>query len=154
MNIREAKDFLVQQTAQQASVENVPFSDLEKRMMYFTESDGMTEDPVELNNAFEAEYDTAEYETKIGKLMAHAYSRLKKENPQSVRAWDEAVQELRKGDNYILLLLRDSQNEVITSQKLFGPAFWKVLGLSVFLLVVALVVLVIMMHNAESGPHH
>jgi hypothetical protein len=154
MNIREAKDFLVQQTAQQASVENVPFSDLEKRMMYFTESDGMTEDPVELNNAFEAEYDTAEYETKIGKLMAHAYSRLKKENPQSVRAWDEAVQELRKGDNYILLLLRDSQNEVITCQKLFGRAFWKVLGLSVFLLVVALVVLVIMMHNAESGPHH
>ncbi|MGA3294463.1 MAG: hypothetical protein ABSE45_10835 [Candidatus Acidiferrales bacterium] len=34
MNTKQAKDFLVQQTAEQASVENVPLSDLEKRMMY------------------------------------------------------------------------------------------------------------------------
>jgi len=38
MHVREAKDFLVQQTAEQAALENVPLSDLEKRMMYFTES--------------------------------------------------------------------------------------------------------------------
>jgi hypothetical protein len=30
----EAKDFLVRQTAEQAIIENVPLSDLEKRMMY------------------------------------------------------------------------------------------------------------------------
>ena len=36
MRALEAKDFLVQQTAQQATLENVPLSDLEKRMMYFT----------------------------------------------------------------------------------------------------------------------
>ncbi|MGB2900309.1 MAG: hypothetical protein WBB89_13655 [Candidatus Acidiferrum sp.] len=38
MKVREAKDFLVAQTAEQASLEGVPLSDLEKRMMYFTES--------------------------------------------------------------------------------------------------------------------
>jgi hypothetical protein len=154
MRVREAKDFLVQQTTQQASIENVSFSDLEKRMMYFTESGGMTEDALDLNNAFEEEYDTAEYETKVGKLMAHAYSRIKKENPQSVRAWNEAVLELRKGDHYILLLLRDSSNDAATNQKLFSRSFWKMLGLSVFLIVVALAVIAVMMHNAESGPPH
>jgi hypothetical protein len=154
MNGREAKDFLVQQTAQQASIENVPFSDLEKRMMYFTEGDGMTEDPIDLNSAFEAEYDSAEYERKIGGLLAHAHSRLKKENPQSVRTWNEAVQELRKGDHYLLLLLRDSPNDLAAGQKLFGRSFWKILGLSVLLLIVALVVFMAMMHNAESRPRH
>ena len=39
MRIREAKDFLAQQTAEQAALENVPLSDLEKRMMYFTETE-------------------------------------------------------------------------------------------------------------------
>src|SRR5713101_9480648 len=37
MRVREAKDFLVAQTAEQAALEGVPLSDLEKRMMYFTE---------------------------------------------------------------------------------------------------------------------
>jgi hypothetical protein len=55
MRTREAKDFLVQQTAQQASLEKVPFSDLEKRMLYFTETGEVSEDPIELNNAFEVE---------------------------------------------------------------------------------------------------
>ena len=36
MQVREAKDFLVQQTAQQAQMEGVALSELEKRMMYFT----------------------------------------------------------------------------------------------------------------------
>jgi hypothetical protein len=37
MQVREAKDFLVQQTAEQAQVEGVALSELEKRMMYFTQ---------------------------------------------------------------------------------------------------------------------
>jgi hypothetical protein len=32
MRGREAKDFLVQQTAEQAAVDNVPLSNIEKRM--------------------------------------------------------------------------------------------------------------------------
>jgi hypothetical protein len=33
MKVREAKDFLVQQAVEQAALEHIPFSDLEKRMM-------------------------------------------------------------------------------------------------------------------------
>jgi hypothetical protein len=36
MNVREAKDFLVHQ-AEQAGLGSVPLSELETRMMYFTE---------------------------------------------------------------------------------------------------------------------
>jgi hypothetical protein len=39
LRVLEAKDFLVQQTAEQAALKNAPLSDLEKRMMSFTEVD-------------------------------------------------------------------------------------------------------------------
>jgi hypothetical protein len=100
----EAKDFLVQQTAEQAALENVPLSDLEKRMMYFTETDECPEDPIALNDAFEATYDTTEYEAKISNLMHHAYQRIRKENPETVRRWKEAMKQLSKGDHYLLIL--------------------------------------------------
>jgi len=52
-------------------------------MMYFTETDATScDNPVELNEEFEAQYDTAEYETKISRLVHHAYDRLKLEAPR------------------------------------------------------------------------
>ena len=108
MKVREAKDFLVAQTAEQAALEGVRLSDLEKRMMYFTEVEEMPEDPIKLNEEFEAEYDSDEYEAKISKLLHHAHARIKKENPQAARQWGEAILELRKGDHYILVLLNES----------------------------------------------
>jgi hypothetical protein len=105
MKTKEAKDFLVQQTTEQATRENLALSNIEKKMMYFTESDAAScENPVELNDQFEAEYDTAEYETKISRLLHHAYNRLKLEDPEGKRNWDQAISALRKGDHYFLVL--------------------------------------------------
>ena len=59
MQVREAKDFLVQQTAEQASLEGVP-------------SGYVPEDTTKLNDEFEAEYNTAEYEAKIARLTHDA----------------------------------------------------------------------------------
>lgn len=59
-------------------LDGVSLSDLEKRMMYFTESDDATEDAAQLNDEFEAEYETAAYEAKVSKLLHHAYARLKR----------------------------------------------------------------------------
>jgi hypothetical protein len=56
MNVREAKDFLVDQAAQQAAIDGVPLSDLEKRTMYSTEWDDRGGDPIALNEEFEAQY--------------------------------------------------------------------------------------------------
>jgi hypothetical protein len=105
MKTRQAKDFLVQQTTEQATREDIPLSDIEKKMMYFTESDtGSCDDPVKLNDEFEAQYETAEYEAKISRLLHHAYNRLKAEDPERRRNWDQAIRTLRKGDHYFLVL--------------------------------------------------
>lgn len=106
MNTKQAKDFLADQAAQQAALERTPFSDLERRMMYFTESDPVScDDPISLNEEFERKYDTAEYETKMSRLLSRAHKRLKDENVGGMVQWDEAISTLEQGDHYVLLLL-------------------------------------------------
>lgn len=105
MNAKEAKDFLVQQTAEQAALERVSLSDLEKRMMYFVENDPTScANPLELNDEFEAQYDTTEYEGKIARLLHHAYRRLKADDPERTRTWDDALRTLYNGDHYLPVL--------------------------------------------------
>jgi len=135
----EAKDFLVGQTAEQAALENAPLSDLEKRMMYFTEACECPEDPLALNNAFEAAYDTAEYEAKISKLMHHAYQRIRKENPETAGRWKEAIKQLSKGDHYLLVLEgpnyskeHPQERPPYDSLKLLGTAILVACAMAVF----------------------
>ncbi|GAC1674215.1 MAG: hypothetical protein NVS9B4_28370 [Candidatus Acidiferrum sp.] len=123
VNVRDAKDFLVQQATEQALLEGVSLTELEKRMMYFTESKDATEDPISLNEEFEAQYDTAEYEAKISRLLHHAYSRIKKENAETAQRWDEYIRLLRKGDHYILVMWDENEERPPhDSLKLFASA--------------------------------
>ena len=77
-------------------------------MMYFTETDECPEDPIALNHAFEAEYDTEAYEKKISLLMAQAYRRIRREGGEKLHLWNEAFHVLSQGDHYILLFWRQN----------------------------------------------
>lgn len=120
MSAKEAKDFLVQQTAEQATLEGISISDLEKRMMYFVENDSSScAKPLELNEEFEAQYDTERYEAKIASLLHHAYKRLKSEDPEKVRHWDSAIRTLSSGDHYLPVLWSTDAS----SEHPFGDTF-------------------------------
>ena len=149
MQVREAKDFLVAQTAEQATLEGVPLSGLERRMMYFTECEEMPEDPIKLNDEFEAEYDSDEYERKISKLIQHAYTRIKKENPEAACQWSEAIRELGKGDHYLLVLWGCE-----ASLRLFSPSSWKLVGIAILVLVILMIGFVAYLHYGDSKPSH
>jgi hypothetical protein len=135
MNTKQAKDFLVQQTTEQAALENISLSDIEKKMMYFTESDAAScDNPVELNEQFEAQYDTAEYEAKISRLLHRARLRLKEEDPERALDWDRSIRTLRKGDHYILVLWDvkpPSEHPVRDSLKLLGLGMLIAMGVLV-----------------------
>lgn len=108
---KQAKDFFVQQVAEQATLEQIPLSDIEKRMMYFTESDPSScSDPIGLNDEFESEHETSQYEAKMSRLLHHAYKRLKAENSEGRHYWDEAISTLEKGDHYLLVLWGQSRS--------------------------------------------
>src|ERR1700687_6051953 len=108
MRALEAKNFLVEQTAEQAALENVPLSDLEKRMMYFTETGECPEDSIALNDALDAEYDITTYEKKISWLRARAYRRIKRDNPKKLRLCNDAFGVLGKGDHSLLKFWRQT----------------------------------------------
>lgn len=138
MNTKQAKDFLADQVGQQAALDRTPFSDLEKRMMYFTESDPTScDDPISLNGEFEEKYDTAEYEAKVSRLLRRAYKRLKAENPIGKLQWDGAIAILERGDHYVLLLWRqassahDKTNDAGSKVVTFGGMF--VAGFFIFI---------------------
>src|SRR3954471_23291708 len=70
--VESAKQFLLNRLIQQASLDEIVLSDLEKRMFFFSE---LSANPDwEANEKFEAEYDDSEYEKKVAKLLRHAYS--------------------------------------------------------------------------------
>ena len=104
MNTKEAKDFLVWQTLEQACLDGVPLSDLERRMMYYMEGPEATEADTRLNEEFDAHFNTVEYERKIGSLLRHAYSRLQEKDPASAERWDACISLLAQGDHYLSVL--------------------------------------------------
>jgi hypothetical protein len=139
MNTKAAKDYLVQQTVEQAALEHVPLTDLETRMMYFTESDPAScADPIALNDEFEQEYDTPEYEAKMSRLLHHAYKRLKREDPERTRQWNAAIRVLERGDHYILVLWDSepsSDHPVRDFFKPFGIGLLIAVGLTIAIVV-------------------
>jgi len=62
------------------------------------------DDPLELIDEFEAQCNTTEYEAKMSRLLHHSYKRLKAENPERMRHWQEAMRLLSKGDHYLPVL--------------------------------------------------
>jgi hypothetical protein len=149
MKTKQAKDFLVQQTAEQAARESVPLSETEKKMMYFTESDATScDNPVELNEEFEAQYDTAEYETKSSRLIHHAYDRLKLEDPEGKRTWDQAIRTLRKGDHYFLVLW-----DIKPGSEHPTRDFFKLLGVGM-LIAVGVGITAIVSADSNIDTHH
>lgn len=106
MTNKEAKDFLVSEAIGQAALEGVPLSDIERRMLYFTESDPTTcPDPFSLNDKFESQVGhQSKYEAKLSRLFDHAHKQLRKENSAKLQMWSDAIQTLGKGDHYILIM--------------------------------------------------
>lgn len=104
MNAREALDFLVEQTLRQVQLDGGSLTELQRRMMYFTEGKDAVEDPATLNAEFEAENDTNFYEEQMGMLLYRTYERLKRNDPNAKALWDSAIRELEKGDYYFLVL--------------------------------------------------
>src|SRR5258706_1656353 len=136
LNTKEAKDFLVEQTVEQAVLEGVSIDDVEKRMMYFTESDAAScDNPIELNDEFEAEHERREYESKISRLLHHAYMRLKEENHERTRDWDQAMRTLRKGDHYLLVMVDQSRE---SGAAWWVPILWGI-GISILIFILGVV---------------
>jgi hypothetical protein len=115
---QRAKDFLISQIVEEAQRENVPLSEVERKMLYFTETEDTLPDIYEVNAQFNTEYDDAEYEKKIAGLLRNAFRRNRKESVEGERQWKRAVADLGKEDHYLNVMTDQS----LRSRSDFWPA--------------------------------
>jgi hypothetical protein len=140
---QRAKEFLISRVVEEAQRENVPLSEIERKMLYFTETEETLPDIYEVNAEFDSKYDGAEYEKKIAGLLRNALRRNRKESVEGERQWKHAVADLRKEDHYLLVMVDQS----------LQPAsdFWTVAMWSSVLVVCGLVAITLWHYLDDKG---
>lgn len=105
MDSNTAKEFLISRVVEEAKTEGIPLTEIEKKMLYFTESYPTPFDVYEVNDEFERACDSDEYEAKISGLLRGARERDKKSAMGEEKRWREALDALKKEDHYILVMV-------------------------------------------------
>ncbi len=102
---RQAKEFLISRIVAEAQRENVPLSEIERKMLYFSESGWTLPDMTAVYEEFDREYDQDEYEKKIARLIVVADRHARKESRGEYDAWWAAVRFLKGEDHYISVMI-------------------------------------------------
>jgi hypothetical protein len=103
---REAKEFLISKIVEEAQRENISLSEVERNMLYFTESGWTLPDIVQVSEEFDREYDQAKYERKIAKLVTKADRRIRKGSRKDYDKWWAAIRFFEREDHYITVMIR------------------------------------------------
>jgi hypothetical protein len=102
---RAAKEYLIERIVAEAKRGGVPLTEVERKMLYFTESGWTLPNILEVNAAFERDYDDDEYERKIAELARRIEESDAAKGAQDQANWDAAVAKLSEGDHYLLVLI-------------------------------------------------
>jgi hypothetical protein len=105
---REAKESLVGRIVSRAKRDGVPLSDVERKIMYFSETAWTLPDMAEVSREFDQHYDQDEFERKIARLI-QSIRREQVQDEGGKRNWKNAMKVLRREDHYLLVLI-DARN--------------------------------------------
>jgi len=104
----EAKKFFVDKIILEASQQETSLTDAQRYMLSWSESDPDFKIIPAMNASFEQENTDIEYEKKVRKLIKNAYERDIKKDKTLREDWRKAYSVLKKGDHYILVMLKDA----------------------------------------------
>jgi hypothetical protein len=102
---REAKEFLISKIVVEAQQENVILSEVERKMLYFSETAWTIPDIMTVNEDFDRQYNQEEYEQKIAGLIRKAYKRACKGSQEDYEGWRAAIRRLEKEDHYLSVMI-------------------------------------------------
>jgi len=88
----------------EAELERVPLSDVEKKMLHFTEVHPSLPDIYDVYAEFERDYNSDEYERKVAELLKNARDNDRKQSADAEQPWKDALNALRAEDHYILVM--------------------------------------------------
>jgi hypothetical protein len=129
---REAKEFLVTRIVEEAQHKGIGLSEVERKMLYFSETDWTLPDIDTVSSEFDRD-DQDDYEVKISGLVRGAYKRSLRDSGDGYSKWWAAIRLLSKQDHYILVMIRQAGLRPRGDQlKLFGA------GLGIVVLIICL----------------
>ena len=105
---RSALDFVASRIAEEAHREGIPFSEIERKMLYFSETAWTLPDIWQISDEFDRDYDQDAYEKKVSQLIRREATRARKLQKEEFEAWTEAIARLSKHDRYLLVMLRQA----------------------------------------------
>ena len=108
MDSAAAKQFLISKVVEEAEFEQVPLSEVEKKMLYFTEVHPSLPDIYDVNTEFERSYDSDQYEAKVAGILRKARDRDSENSPIGEQQWKDALSALQKEDHYILVMVNQA----------------------------------------------
>ena len=124
----QAKKFLVSKIVEEARRQNEPLSDLEEKMLYFSENFPTLPNMMQISERFDNEVNSEEYEAKISRLAKDARSHDRQQSPENISLWNEAIKLLRKEDHYILVMLDSSPTSSSAPNASTNKDQWRLLG--------------------------
>lgn len=117
--IRAAMDYLAKRIVEQAEIEGAPLTEIERKMLYFTEEGGLSPAMAAVSDEFDRDYDQDCYEERIAGLVERLLAR---PDTTAQRAdWDAAATRLCDGDNYLTVLINAKPAPVA------GSSWWEIL---------------------------
>lgn len=102
--VHEAKDFLASCIAEEAQRNGTQLTEIERKMLYFSETGWTLPDMKEVSAEFDCHYDQTDYERKIGELVNKIQNRLANQAQLEQDRWNAALQKLSYGDHYLSVL--------------------------------------------------
>ena len=109
ITVRDAKQYLIDRIVAQADQDGIPLTDVERKVLYFSETGWTLPDMMTISREFDETYDQNEYESKIGQIVRRIHERSHDNGDDG--NWDEAVERLADEDHYLLVLI-DSNSSI------------------------------------------
>jgi hypothetical protein len=104
-SVQEAKEFIAAEIAGQAQRDATPLSEIERKMLLFSEVGWAPPDIMEVSDEFDRQYDQDEYEKKVSTIITNLDKRLQKESPAEYDDWKSAVKYLKPKDHYVNVMI-------------------------------------------------
>ena len=104
----EALDFIAARIADEAQRDGVPLSEVERKMLYFSETAWTLPDIWTIGDEFDLNFEQSAYEKKISKLIKKAVARALKQNHEEFEAWTAAIHHLNKNDRYLNVMIKQA----------------------------------------------
>lgn len=103
--VKQAKDYLAERIAPEASREGGPLGEIGRKMLYFSETGWTLPDMAQVSAEFDRDYDENAFEQRIAALVAKIVARDRSQDQTATGIWDEAVEKLSEGDHYLTVLI-------------------------------------------------